>query len=104
MTDRPVEPDAHNSRDNQVSAAFHRPEAECGCCGSVTAALARNPALPAQLLPGPADSGFKVRYKLGSVIEAYAATRRARAPQTRNLVRCVFVDIARLTRRKDRKP
>lgn len=98
MTDTPVNLDARRSPENQSAVTFRRH------ADNLPLAPVRDVALHAQLLAGPADTWPEIARKTTFLLDRFAATPEAQNMQVQILIKRALCDIARLTRRKDRKP
>lgn len=104
MTDKPVNLDIHRSADRQIAVEFRRYESSTCNPDNLSKAPARDAALQSQMLAGPADSWSDIARKASFLLDRYATSSDAQDMRVQILIKRVLCDIARLTRRKERKP
>jgi hypothetical protein len=103
MKGTPVDLDAHRSPDNRIEVAFRRQGSKGSKPEPRLLASRRDLALHAQSLLAPADSWKDACCKLAFLIDDYATTAEAKDPRIQTLIRRALGDLARLTRREERK-
>jgi hypothetical protein len=104
MTDKPVNLDTHRSADSQIAVEFRRHESRTCSPDNLSKAPTHDAALQSQLLAGPADSWPDIARKAIFLLDRYAATSAAQDMRVQVLIKRALCDMARLTRREERKP
>ncbi|MGY6549099.1 MAG: hypothetical protein ACXIU7_08845 [Roseinatronobacter sp.] len=104
MTDKPVSLDKCRSRDNRIAVEFRRHEARTCVADNLAMPPVRDEDLHSELLVRPADCWADVARKAIFLLDRYAATSAAQDIRVQILIKRALYDIARLTRRKERKP
>ena len=102
MVDGPVDLDGHRSPEGRLDTAFRR-DAERGVPFDRMDRAARDTALRAQMLAGPADSWAEVRTKIDFLLGRLALTSEGRGEHVRQLTQRALSDISRLAKREERK-
>jgi len=104
VTDKPVNLDTHRSHDSQIAVEFRRYETRTCSPDNLSKVPVRDAALQSQLLAGPADSWPHIARKASFRLDRYAATSEGQDMRVQILIKRALCDIARLTRREERKP